>query len=116
LLLLIVPGLYLLTIWAVVVPAIVIDGHGIGYAFGRSRKLVRGSRWRVFGVIVVLIFIQLSVGFSLQAIAGDSFAGYAIVDLIVNVLIVPLNAIGVTVLYAELRRLKGEPLRQETTT
>jgi hypothetical protein len=115
LLLLIVPGLYLITIWAVVVPAIVIDGNGIGYAFGRSRSLVRGSRWRVFGVIVVLVFLQVSVGFALQAIAGDSFAGYAIVDLVVNVLIVPLNAIGVTVLYVELRRLRGEPLQQETT-
>jgi hypothetical protein len=115
LLLLVLPGLYLITIWAVVVPAIVIDGRGIGYAFGRSRSLVRGSRWRVFGVIVVLVFLQVTVGFGLQALAGDSFAAYAIVDVVVNVLIAPLNAIAVTVLYVELRRLRGEPLPQATT-
>src|SRR3954469_865542 len=40
--LLIVPGLFLLTIWAVVIPVTVIEKPGIGEAFGRSRELVRG--------------------------------------------------------------------------
>ena len=41
--LLIVPGLILLTIWAVIAPAIVVENRGVFEAFGRSRELVRGN-------------------------------------------------------------------------
>jgi hypothetical protein len=119
LVLLIVPGLFLLTIWAVIVPAIVIDRTGIFGAFGRSRELVRGSGWQVFGVIVVLFLLQLVVGGILNAIGNsvsdDSFAGYAVADLIGRVFIVPLSAIAATVMYVELRRIKGEPLAEDAT-
>ncbi|MEA2455638.1 MAG: hypothetical protein QOI45_1900, partial [Thermoleophilaceae bacterium] len=53
----------------------------------------------------------------LNAIGGsvsDSFAGYAVADLIARVLIVPLSAIAATVMYVELRRIKGEPLAADT--
>lgn len=49
LVLLIVPGLYLATIWAVIAPSIVIERRGVFEAFGRSRELVRGNGWPVFG-------------------------------------------------------------------
>jgi hypothetical protein len=39
--LLIVPGLILLTIWAVIAPVIVIERKGVFDSFGRSRQLVR---------------------------------------------------------------------------
>ena len=39
--LLIVPGLILITIWAVVSPSIVVENRGAIEAFGRSRELVR---------------------------------------------------------------------------
>jgi hypothetical protein len=116
--LLIVPGLFLLTIWAVIVPAIVIDKTGVMGAFGRSRQLVRDNGWRVFGVIVVLFLLQLVVGGILTAIAdsaSDSFIGYAIADLIVRTLVVPLSAIAATVMFVELRRIKGEALPEDTT-
>jgi hypothetical protein len=119
LILIIVPGLILLTIWAVIVPAIVIDRTGVMGSFGRSRELVRGSGWQVFGVIVVLFLLQIVVGGVLSAIADSisdgSFAGYAIADLIVRVLVVPLSAIAATVIYVELRRLKGEGLPEDVT-
>jgi len=116
LILIIIPGLFLLTIWAVIVPVIVIDRSGVLDSFGRSRELVRGSGWQVFGVIVVLFLIQLVVGGALSAIGhaiSDSFAGYALADLIGRVLIVPLSAIAATVMYVELRRLKGEALPED---
>jgi hypothetical protein len=118
LILLIVPGLFLLTIWAVIVPAIVIDRTGVLGSFGRSRELVKGNGWRVFGVIVVLFLLQVIVGGILSAIADsatDSFVGYAIADLILSVLILPLSAIAATVIYVELRRIKGEALAEDTT-
>jgi hypothetical protein len=112
--LLIVPGLILITIWAVVVPVIVVERAGVFEAFGRSRELVRGNGWQVFGVIVVLFLMVLIVGILFRGIAGavsdDSFVGYVVGDLITNVLIVPLSALAATVVYVELRRVKGEPL------
>jgi hypothetical protein len=118
LILLIVPGLFLLTIWAVIVPVIVIEHTGVMASFGRSRALVRGNGWQVFGVIVVLFLLQLVVGGLLSALGGslsdDSFAGYAVADLIGRVLIVPLGAIAATIMFVELRRQKGEPLAEET--
>jgi hypothetical protein len=60
--LLIVPGLILITIWIAVIPAIVLEDRGIGESFGRSRELVRGNGWNVFGVIVLTILILIGVG------------------------------------------------------
>ena len=119
LLLLIVPGLFLITIWAVVVPVIVIERSGILAAFGRSRELVRGNGWQVFGVIVVLLLLQIVAAGVLNAIVGgasdDSFVGYALADLVVRVLVAPLSAIAATVMFVELRRQKGEALAEDTT-
>src|SRR5215211_3755466 len=61
LLLLIVPGLYLLTIWLLIVPAIVLERHGVISSFGRSRELVSGQGWNVFGVIVITVLILIGV-------------------------------------------------------
>ncbi len=61
-LLLIVPGLFLITIWIAVIPAIVLENRGIGESFGRSRELVRGNGWNVFGVIVLTFLILIGVG------------------------------------------------------
>ena len=113
LLLLIVPGLFLLTIWAVLAPVIVIERRSAIEAFGRSRELVRGHGWQVFGVIVVLFVIQLVVGWVIQAVAdsvSDTFAGYAVADLLLRMLIAPLTALAAAVLYFELKALRGEPV------
>jgi ABC-type multidrug transport system fused ATPase/permease subunit len=57
LLLLVVPGLFLLTIWSMLVPVIVLEGRSAGESFGRSREIVRGRGWSVFGLIVVTFLI-----------------------------------------------------------
>jgi hypothetical protein len=113
LLLLIEPGLYLLTIWAVIAPAIVIERTGALESFGRSRELVRGNGWQVFGVIVVLFILQFIVTAVIQALANsvaDSFASYAVADLIVRLLVAPLSALAASVLFFELKALRGEPV------
>ena len=62
LLLLIVPGLYLLTIWAVIAPVVVVEQPGVFESFGRRRALVKGHGWQVFGVIVLVVVLLLVVG------------------------------------------------------
>src|SRR5436190_13854730 len=54
--LLIIPGLILLVLWSVVAPVSVLERPGVFAAFGRSRQLVSGNGWAVFGVIVVVAF------------------------------------------------------------
>ncbi len=61
LVLLIVPGLVLMTWWVVIVPVIVLEGKSAGEAFTRSRELVRGHGWRVFRVIVLTLLILLAL-------------------------------------------------------
>ena len=63
LLLLIVPGLYLMTIWSVLIPVIVLERRPVMEAFGRSRQLVSGHGWNVFGLIVIgfLILVAASI-------------------------------------------------------
>jgi hypothetical protein len=113
LLLLIVPGLFLLTIFAVVAPVIVIERVGAIDSFGRSRALVRGHGWQVFGVIVVLFLLQLIATLVIQALANsvsDTVTGYAVADLIVRLLVAPLSALAASVMFFELKSLRGEPV------
>ena len=113
LLLLIVPGLFLLTIWAVLAPVIVIERRDALSSFGRSRELVRGHGWQVFGVIVVLFLLQFLVTAVIQSLANsvaDSVVGFSLADLIVRLLVAPLSALAAAVLFFELKSLRGEPV------
>jgi hypothetical protein len=107
--LIIVPGLILLTIWSVAVPAVVIERPPGLAALGRSRELVRGNGWQVFGVIILLYFLVLVVSVALQA-AGDSLSTAAgiVIAVVVGVLTAPLPALAQSVLYFELLALRGE--------
>jgi hypothetical protein len=102
--LIIVPGLILITIWSVFAPVIVLERPpGLG-ALGRSRELVRGNGWQVFGVIVVLV---IGVGIVSAIIEGIGNAGGTgvgiVVQVIVQILTAPLAALAASVLYFELR-------------
>src|SRR4051794_18260430 len=107
LVLLIVPGLYLLTIWAVISPVIIIEGARIGESFGRSQALVKGNGWQVFGTVVIIAIVNLVFTQIVQAIFGrDNFVGGLLGTLIPNVLIAPIAALAAAVIYFELRRVK----------
>ena len=109
--LLIVPGLFLLTIWAVIAPVIVVERTRPFDSFGRSRALVRGNGWNVFFLILVILIGTAIVGIVFQALLiaiADSFVGYFLGNLITRVLVAPVSAIAVAVLYFELKRIHGE--------
>ena len=109
--LLIVPGLILLTLFAVVAPAVVIERRSPVKALSRSRELVRGNGWRVFGVIVVAFLLQAIVGQILGAIIraiDDGVVGIALATLLSNALIAPVTGIAAALLYFALREAHGE--------
>ncbi|MDO8210528.1 hypothetical protein [Conexibacter sp. CPCC 206217] len=104
----IVPGLFLMTIWAVVAPAIVLEGRGVFDGMSRSWELVKGNSWQVFGVIVIIFLLEFGlgiVGAAIGAIGGD--VTRAIVQLAVVVLVAPLSALATSVLYFALLDAHG---------
>jgi hypothetical protein len=108
LILFIVPGLYLLTIWVLIIPVIVLEGRRAGESFGRSRELVRGYGWGVFGVIVltILILIAFSIVLSLILIPAASWLRNFLQQVISGTLTTPFIAVTWTLLYYRLREAK----------
>jgi hypothetical protein len=101
--LLIVPGLILITIWAVVAPAIVVENRGVIEAFGRSRELVRGNGWNVFFVIV-LAFLIVIVVYVVATLIGAAIgnAGLVILSILASIVAEPLVALVSSVLFFDL--------------
>lgn len=116
--LLIVPGLILLTIWAVAAPVVVLERpSGVGRALGRSRELVRGNGWQVFGVVFLLAFlIQIVAGIADAAAESASTGVGIVVRVILGILIGPLSALAAAVLYFELRRTQRAPSAEPPIT
>jgi hypothetical protein len=103
LILVIIPGLILLTFWSVGAPAIVAEGAGPIEAFGRSWRLVRGEAWSVFGTLVVVLLIVIAIGFVLGAIATPISDGATVVaSIISSVITAPIFALAVSVMFFDL--------------
>jgi len=111
-LLFVVPGLILLTIWAVVAPVVVVERSGVIGAFGRSRELVRGNGWQVFGVILVVFLIAVVAGLALGAIGSgiaDGVGMQILFNLIASTITAPIAALAAATIYFRLTAVKGEP-------
>ena len=106
----IVPGLILITIWAVAVPVVVCEARGPVESLGRSRELVHGHGWRVFSVLIVTFVLVFVARLVALAIAGNSDVGLVVASLVAGTLTAPISALASAVLYLELLKLKGEPL------
>ena len=104
-LLFIIPGLIMLTLWIFVIPAIVLENRGIGEAFGRSRELVRGHAWNVFGVIVLTFVLLLGVSILLSLILSplDDWLASLIQQIVGNTVVAPFAIIVWTLSYYRLR-------------
>ena len=113
--LIIIPGLILITIWSVAAPVVVLERPGAFKALGRSRELVRGNGWQVFGVIVVLVIGVRIVAGIIEAIGDAGGTGVGIVvRVIVEILLAPLSALAASVLYFELRGPTAVPTPGES--
>jgi hypothetical protein len=109
---LIVPGLILLTIWAVIAPVIVVERSGVMGSFGRSRALVRGNGWPVFGAILVAFLIVLVGSIFFGAIAAGIADGPLIrivFSALASTITAPVSALVAAVLYFRLRAVEEAP-------
>ena len=111
LLLLIVPGLVLITWWAVIIPIIVLEHVGTFDSFSRSRELVRGFDFQVFGVIVIqfLIFIAFSIVLGILLIAVPEEVRSFVSNVVGGAFTGPFAALVTTLLYFRLKAAKEGP-------
>jgi hypothetical protein len=63
--LLLVPGLIFSTLWFVSLPACIVEQLGPWKSLDRSRELTRGHRWKVFGLVLLLV-----IGSSVSSLVG----------------------------------------------
>jgi hypothetical protein len=111
LILLIVPGLVLLTWWAVIIPVVVLENKSAGESFTRSRELVRGFGWNVFGVIVLVVLLLIGFNIALSIILtplADWLQSF-LSQFISGTLTAPFTATVLTLLYFRLRAAKETP-------
>lgn len=108
LILLIVPGLVLMTWWAVIIPVVVLENRSAGESFSRSRELVRGHGWGVFGVIVLVILLLIGFQIVLSLIlspVANWLQGF-LSQVISGTLTAPFTTSVLTLLYFRLRAAK----------
>lgn len=105
---LVVPGLILLTWFALVAPVVKVEHTSVAGAFRRSRELVRGNFWLVFSIALPLVIASAVVTELAQSVAvellGESFPADWLGATLANLLIAPVYALAVVTLYFELRR------------
>jgi hypothetical protein len=109
--LLIVPGLYLATVWAVIAPVIVVERRGVFDAFGRSRQLVKEQGWPVLGAVLVAYLIAIGAGFAFVAIANGIAEGpllRIVFSALASTITAPVTALVAAVLYFRLLAIRGE--------
>lgn len=70
----VVVALFLYVRWSLAAPALILENVGIGTAMRRSWRLVRGSWWRVFGILL-LAGIIVSIGQAVITVPVGLLAG-----------------------------------------
>lgn len=110
----IIPGLILTAVWAVAIPAAVVERSGIGASFSRSAALTSGRRGRVFGalalswIIYVAVYLIASLALLMPMLgigSGGFWVGAVLVWFVASVMQAYLSTLS-GVLYYFLRRDK----------
>ena len=104
LVLIIVPGLIVLTFWCLIVPCIVISGAGVFQSFGQSYRTLRGYAWNVFGTLVLVFLIYLALGIVVGLILAvlPTFLRNFVSTVVVGTLVAPFFALVITLIYYRL--------------
>lgn len=112
-LLCVAPAIWLQGIWAVAVPALLVEDRGAVESLGRSSALVKGRFWPVLGAITLgALLASVLQGVLTAPIIGLQFAGVSflvtslllgIVSLVAVALTTPYLAALIAVIYVDLR-------------
>lgn len=120
----IIPGVILMLMWMVGIPALIIEETGVSGAFTRSADLTSGYKWWIFLLIIIFAIIgsiisaagaviAAPLGGSLQEVlmsGGSLTAPYLIMSALINAVVQTfstlVSAAGTAAIYYELRRIK----------
>ena len=113
LVLLVIPGIWVMAVFAVVVPALVIERVGFG-AMGRSRFLTKDYRWPIFGTYILVWICAMLLNFAAIFLVGLFIAGAGTFGLVIAALFQAilfsfsygLSSIATSLIYARLREIK----------
>lgn len=111
-LLFVVPGLVLMVWWSVLVPAVVLEGHGPRAALRRSRELVRGHGVKVFTTMVISAVIVIPVAVVLLVVISYAFkdspeTASFVGDIVVDPVTAPFGVLVWTSVYFKLRQTEA---------
>lgn len=110
---LILPGIWVYGVFAVTVPALVIERVGFG-AMRRSAELTKDYRWPVIGTMIVVFIAAMILNLIPQTIAGFVLGSLSTVSIVAMVLLTAvlstftygLIGIAIALVYARLREIK----------
>jgi membrane-anchored glycerophosphoryl diester phosphodiesterase (GDPDase) len=116
LLLLIVPGVMIYCALIVSIPALVEERRGVFGSMRRSRDLTRGSRWRVFLLVMLFVIFSSIISSVMLRLTGVATNGLqptspdplvaGLVTAVTNSLTAVIVAVVLAALYVELREVK----------
>jgi uncharacterized membrane protein len=72
--LLIIPGLIALCVYYVAAQACVVERTGVIASLKRSAALTKGHRWQIFGIVLVLVVVNIGVALLLGVLVAVLFA------------------------------------------
>ncbi|MGH2870945.1 MAG: hypothetical protein ACRDL5_00575 [Solirubrobacteraceae bacterium] len=111
----VVPGIYLVTVWCVAIPAVMFEEVGAVGALGRSQRLTRGRWWPTFAAllatIVALVIVLFVVGLVFGGIESGLSVGSigpwlvigALGTIVTDLIVYPFIGAVVAVIYIDLR-------------
>lgn len=72
----VIPGIYLMPVFYLVIPVMVMENSSFGYAFNKSFRIIKNHWWMVFGVVfvmsVIVWVVNSCVGIPLGLITSGS--------------------------------------------
>ena len=81
-----------------------LENRGVFESFGRSRELVRGHAWNVFGVLIITYLLSAVISGVIRAIFTPlpDYVGTYIGDVIGGSIVAPFSALAITLMYFRL--------------
>ncbi|MBI1352261.1 MAG: hypothetical protein GC156_14235 [Actinomycetales bacterium] len=111
-------ALLVIAVWSVTMPAAVIEDLGVRAAFGRSRRITRGRRWRSVALSTLLVWVGFTapnlVGGLLLLITGWPFWVTNLVAILAGAVLIPFSAIGLTLQFYDFRHEWAEASDQNS--
>lgn len=102
----ILPGLILMTMWWVVVPVAVVERKGVVDAISRSGTLTAGSRISILGIILIIAILNVLVAVAANRLVLPASTAWFVVNLSIGAFFGGWTATATAVGYHDLRASK----------